>query len=393
MAFEGEVMSEVVELTEEEEQKIQQAYKEVVETFEKEHRIVRDVKEPPKVTYCMAIYEERMAQVKQCIERVRPFVDRCIIVIDDTVTDENKKWLTQWGCEIHYRKWDNHFSKQRNAYLEPMKEGDWCLVSDPDELFSESLMFDLKTILFEAEKAGINSLCINAHDITTQLDGEVTTTVSNWFKQLLFKYEEGVRYVGIVHETLLPGIQGWRPVNLMEQYYYEHFKSIVEIKERGARNVFCGGGGNNVKERNPVYIELHEIADRQGIKDWPTLRNFLRNPLNKHLWREFKEVAIKHRNDSGWDYENESRDLFLWLKAIHPEEFREWESTPQPPSLGSPPEIMAYIEEQYLKILGRNADDYGKQAYTDAILRGTIKREDLPNILQNSKEYKDKHGL
>jgi len=346
---------------------------------------------PPKIVYAMNFYEERMSQVKECVQRVRPYVDRCILVYDDTVTEKSKKWLEQWGCELYYRKWDNHFSKQRNAYLEPVNEGDWVLVSDPDELFCTELLKDLRKILTEAQKSGINILGINAHDITTELDGKVTETVSDWFKQLLFQYEEGVRYVGCVHETLLPSIHGWRAANLDKRYYYEHIKSMVEIKERGARNVFCGGGGNNVKDKNPMYVELHKWAGN-GFTSWPALRDFIRyhDRLN-HDWQELKDIIIQHRNDSGWDWENESRDFFLWCKALFPEEFKKWESTPQPPSSGSPPEVMCYVEEQYLAVLGRNADDAGKLTYTQAIIAGSIKREDLPTILKNSDEYKQKH--
>jgi len=349
---------------------------------------------PPKIVYAMNFYEERMPQVKQCIERVRPYVDRCVLVYDDTVTEESKKWLKQWGCELYYRKWDNHFSKQRNAYLEPINEGEWVLVSDPDELFCTELLKDLRKILTEAQKSGINILGINAHDITTELDGRVTRSVSDWFKQLLFQYEEGVRYVGCVHETLLPSVHGWRAANLDKRYYYEHIKSMIEIKERGARNVFCGGGGNNVKDKNRMYVELHRWADKHMFTDWPAVRAFIRTHGTASItWQELKGIIITHRNDSGWDWENESRDFFLWCKALFPEEFAEWFSTPTQPSEGSPPEVMAYVEEQYLKVLGRNADDVGKQEYMRAILQGRIKREELPKILENSEEYKTKHGL
>jgi hypothetical protein len=379
------------EPTPEELEKVRKEFARLVEEAERQwtHEYVKEFP-PPKIVYCMTFYEERMPQVKRCIEQVRPYVDRCVLVYDDTVTEESKKWLEQWNCELYYRKWDNHFSKQRNAYLEHVNEGEWVLVSDPDELFCMELLKDLHTICLEAEKRGINILGINAHDITIQLDGTITETVSDWFKQLLFKYEEGVRYVGCVHETLLPGVHGWRPANLDRRYYYEHVKSMVEIKERGARNVFCGGGGNNVKDRNPMYVELHKWADKHGIKEWPALREYIRKG---NIDPELLEIIIKHRNDSGWDWENESRDFFLWLKAIHPDLLKDYESTPQPPSKGSPPEVMAYVEEQYLKILGRNADDVGKQAYTKQILEGKIKREDLPKILMGSQEYRTKHGL
>jgi len=385
-----------IEISEEERQKLHEDFIKHVAEIEEQWTERHGNRSPqlPKIVYCMNFYEERMGQVKECVKRVLPYVDRCVLVYDDSMSEESKKWLQEQGCELHYRKWDNHFSKQRNAYLDHVNEGEWVLVSDPDELHSESLLKDLRDIVYEAEKRGINILGINAHDITTELDGTVTETMSDWFKQLLFKFKEGVRYVGCVHETLLPSIYGWRPANLDKRYYYEHIKSMVEIKERGARNVFCGGGGNNVKDRNPMYIELQKWAEKYNMKDWAEVRQLVRfHPHRWDSWDELREIILKHRNDSGWDWENESRDFFLWCRALHPREFESYDYNPQPPSEGSPPEVMAYVEEQYLKILGRNADDMGKQHYTDSILRNEIKREDLPKILMNSTEYKHKHGL
>jgi hypothetical protein len=381
-------------MTSEEQKEVLAEAQEVINDAEEQWKAARRrragiIIEPPKVVYCMAIYEERMDQVLTCLKRVRPYVDRCVIVVDESVTPESKEALSKWGCKVVFRHWDDHFSKQRNMYLENLREGEWALVSDPDELFSESLMQDLKKIVLASEQEGFNSLSINAHDITTQLDGQVTSTTSDWFKQLLFRYEEGVRYVGCVHETLLPGIHGWHTTNLKPKYYYEHFKSMIEVKERGARNIFCGGGGNNVKNINPMYDELHHASDRLGITRWPDMRKYIREG---QLDPELKEIIVKHRNDSGWDWENESRDWFLWCKAILPDQFKEWESTPQPPSVGSPPEVMAYVEEQYLKMLNRNADEGGKRSYTEAIITGRINREDLPNILKTSQEYKERHG-
>lgn len=362
--------------------------------------------DPIKIVYCMNFYNERIPQVLNCLERALPYVDRVVLVYDQTVDPDVDLTaisiaLIDLGfsqqdvskIEYIYRKWDDHFSRQRNAYLgfDPphINEGEWVIVSDPDELFCEEFLKDMHMIFEDAEKAGINQLGINSHDVTTQLDGKVETVVSDWFKQLIFKFEEGVRYVGCVHETLLPGVTGWRPGNLDKRYFYEHIKSMLEIKERGARNVFCGGGGNNVKDKNPMYVEWHKISDRIGIgADWPRMREYMREGC---IDDELKRLIIDHRNDSGWDYQNESRDPFIWYKALHPLELEGYESKPEPPSKGSPPEVMSYVESQYKEILGRDADTKGKQAYTDAILRGVIPREDIPKILMNSEEYKQKH--
>ena len=353
----------------------------------------------PKIVYCMNFYHERIAQVIKCLIRVLPYVDKCVLVYDSTVSDGDK---TKILCALpageipplpdklnfFYREWDDQFSKQRNAYLDHVNEGEWVIVSDPDELFSASFVHDAREILYDADKRGINIIGINAHDVTKELDGKTTKAISNWFKQLIFKYEDGVRYAGKVHETLLPGVHGWRPANLDRRYYYTHFKSMLEVKERGARNVYCGGGGNNVLTQNPLYVQWHEWTKQHNVYDWPQMRAYIRVG---HIEGDLKQLFIDHRNDSGWDYENESRDPFLWYKALFPDEMKDWESTPQPPSQGSPPEVMHYVEQQYREILGRDADTIGKNNYTQMIIDGRIPREELPNILKSSPEYKEKH--
>ena len=44
-------------------------------------------------------------------------------------------------------------------------------------------------------------------------------------------------------------------------------------------------------------------------------------------------------------------------------------------------------------MLGRHADQEGKEAYTKAILEGKIRKEDLPDILKRSREYMEKEGI
>ena len=51
---------------------------------------------------------------------------------------------------------------------------------------------------------------------------------------------------------------------------------------------------------------------------------------------------------------------------------------------------MMYVQKCYETILARSPDPDGKEHYTKSILTKYIKREDLPNILKASQEYKEK---
>lgn len=334
-----------------------------------------------------------MGQTKECVKRIRPYVDRAVIIVDEFVSEDSKEWLRSQGCEVYLYPWEDSMVKMRNHYLEKLSPfGDWCVVSDPDEWFCEEFCKDVRKLIEEAETKGVGLLLINSHDVTVQPDGTKSETISDFFKNLIFSYEEGIRYEGVgevkeVHETLrLP--PGTKQATLPRKYYYEHVKYWHEIWERAARNVFIAGGGNNVGERNPSWRPLRQICDSLGLDLWPKAREYFRKGnidprLKKWLWDNRYE---------GWDFEHEEMEFGRWyFEYLHPEEAEGWKPVFELKP-GSPQEVMRYVEEQYLSILGRHADDPGKKFYTKAILEGTIKREQLPAILKGSLEFQERFG-
>ena len=352
-----------------------------------------------KVVFCQGTYGERVHQTIECLERILPAVDHAIILVDQTVTEEQKEQLRKLSDKVILVDyiWRDNFVEMRNRYLEEVRKIDpyaWVIVSDPDEVFCEAFVRDLRKILEEAEKEGIQLLLINSHDITQKLDGSVERSVSNFFKNLIFKLSPEVRYDGVgvtknVHETLIMP-PGARTKALPRRYYYEHKKHELEIYERAFRNVYIGGGGNCVGDRNPRWRQLRQICERLGIKSWTELREYLRRG---NIDKELLQWIIDCRLEYGWDWQNEMQDCFRYYKALHPEELEGYEIPEDlKPSYGSPPEVMAYVEKCYLEVLGRHADDKGKEFYTQLILSGQIRREDLPKILMQSPEYREKFG-
>lgn len=339
------------------------------------------------IVFVQASYWERRDQTLECIRRVHDYVDRIVIVAPDYPTDFFKDYPK---VELYTVPWQDDFPAYRNEYLRRCDPGDWVCVADPDEWYGPELCKDLRRLTEEADQQKTYSLLVNSHDITMMPDGKLEESISNFFKNLIFKMAEGVRYKGVgsqqlVHETLI--VPPSASVSLPRKYYYEHHKSWVEIKERGARNVWIAGGGNNVGDRNPRWRPLRRITDRLGLKSWPEVREYVRRG---NVDPELKEWIISTKDLMGWDYTNETRDWFLWYKLIHSEELQGIESNPTVPEFGSPPEVMSYVEECYKKVLGRHADDRGKEHYTRLILAGHIRRQDLPQILMSSQEYAEK---
>ena len=337
---------------------------------------------------CVGLYGERVDQATECIKRLRPHVDRYVVIVDKSVTEEQKQWLRDLGCEVYFHPFEDSMVKIRNQYLEKCQTDDWIIVHDPDEWFCEKFCEDVRKICEKAEKDDLALLLINSHDITYQEDETKTELVSDFFKNLIFRKMEGTHYEGVgevkeVHETLIiPGLT--RAMRLpKETYWYEHVKYWHEVWERAARNVFLAGGGNNVGERNPSWKPLREIFDELGVHTWPEAREYLREGgidprLKMWLWANRFE---------GLDFDHEEMEFGRWyFEYLHPEEAEGWEPVTELEE-GSPPEVMRYVEQTYMKVLGRHADQEGKEAYTKAILTGQLRREDLPALLKRSPEY------
>ena len=345
---------------------------------------------------CVGLYGERVDQAVECIKRLRPHVDRYVVIVDESVTEEQKQRLRDLGCEVYFHPWEDSMVKMRNQYLEKCQTDDWVVVHDPDEWFCEKFCEDVREICEKAEKDDMALLLINSHDTTIKEDGNKDESISDFFKNLIFQKKEGTRYEGVgeikeVHETLIiPGLT--KAMRLpKEKYWYEHTKYWHEVWERAARNVFMAGGGNNSGTRNPSWRPLRDICDELGLDAWPEAREYFRKgDIDPRL----KEWIWDNRFE-GFDFDHEEMEFGRWyFEYLHPEERafpngRVWEAVTEIPE-DSPAGVMKYVEQTYTEILGRHADQAGKEAYTRAIMAGQIRREDLHEIIKQSPEYRQK---
>ncbi len=295
----------------------------------------------------------------------------------------------------------------RNAYLEQAKKIDpyaWILVSDPDELMSESLCTELRSIVkaLEAEgynMAGIN--CVEAFECVEWLDDLDKLKEcpggyrkSTFFKNLLFKLSPNLRYEGVgvsktVHETWYSPDIPWRTVNLDTRFWYEHRKSALKIWRNAARNVFMGGGGDNYGDLIPEWRELRQICSRLGLNTWRKYEEYVKKG---NVAPELKNFLIKCLTLPATNWGTEYREMAKWYFALHRDEATAevMEKIKRVPPMPKESEVEAWVTKCYFDVLGRHPDGQGKQFYTEMILQGRIPREALPQILMQSDEYKQK---
>ena len=104
---------------------------------------------------CVGLYGERVEQAMKCITRLIPYVDRYIVIVDETVTDEQRTVLKDSGCEVYFHSWEDSMVKMRNQYLEKVQTDDWCIVHDPDEWFNEQFCKDARKLCETADTSSV----------------------------------------------------------------------------------------------------------------------------------------------------------------------------------------------------------------------------------------------
>ena len=337
-------------------------------------------------------YGERIEQSLESIGRIVKYVDRAIVIVDETVTEEQKQQLRDIGCEVYFYPWLDSMVKMRNQALDKIQTNDWVITSDPDERFNEDFCKDVRKIIARVEMSPIDVVLINSHDTFTGADGKTSTNASDFYKNLIYRKREGTHYEGVgqvkeVHETLIiPGMQ--QQAKIDRKYWYEHVKYWHEVWERAARNSFIGGGGNNVGTRNPSWKPLRDICDGLGLTTWPLVREYFRKG---NVDPRLKEWLWENRFE-GFDFDHEEMEFGRWyFEYLHPEEAGPWAPVTDV-KVGSPPEVMGFVEDTYMKVLSRHADQPGKEMYAAAIIQGKLKREDLPELLKKSPEYQEKEA-
>jgi len=398
------------EPTPEEKEKVRKEFAKLVEEAEQEWRSYMKTHPSKTVMFCQATFDQDYQETLKCVQRVSPHVDCAIIVEDASLTAEQKQKLEAYpNVKVKTVPFKDDLPAFRNAYLEEAKKIDpygWCLVSDPDELFNEELTKNIRDIVKALEEEGFNMAGINCReafecvewldDLDMLKESPSGYRQSTFFKNLLFKLSPNLRYEGIgetrnVHETWYAPDVPWRTVNLDTRFYYEHRKSALKIWRNAARNVFMGGGGDNSGELNPMWKPLRDICDELGVYCW---RDFEAYIQKGRVDERLKKWLVEALQVPATNYGTETRETSKWYWAMHPDEVTPeiLERIKTVPPMPKESEIEAYVTKCYFDVLGRHPDEKGKRAYTEHILAGRLRKEDLPKILMNSDEYKQKFG-
>ena len=268
-----------------------------------------------KITFCQ-MTQNRLSETVACVEKYLPYVDRVIIVdggsIDDTIFTMRNWADEEPKLEFYLSPWRDDFSWQRNNYLSKVEDNTWALVSDPDELFEIELLENMRQLIDFAEQNDKDMIGFQCRSVSLKGKKRVWESLDNYQKRLLFKKYANTRYHGNPHESLT------HPHKIMDtKLVYEHVKQENIIWHRGARNMFCGGGGPNLGSKNKEWVELREICNSLGVNNWHAFDKYL---LEGKIDERLSTWLIKQRTQDGFDGASEHREMYkLYYRVYHPE--------------------------------------------------------------------------
>ncbi len=270
-----------------------------------------------KITYAF-MTQNRLSENIACLERVLPYVDRAI-VIDGGSQDDTIFYMRNWAqeepkLEFYLCPWRDDFSWQRNNYLSKVEDNTWVLVSNPDEQFEIATLEAMQEEIRKAELIKKDMIGFQCRSVTLKGNKRVWESLDNYHKRLLFKKHPGTVYEGNPHERLRHHPQRWIDTKLV----YEHLKQENVTWHRGARNMFCGGGGPNLGKNNPRWIHLRDITSTLGIETWHQFDAYM---LKGNIDQRVKDWMIQYHIVDGFDGASEHRELYkLYFRIYHPTE-------------------------------------------------------------------------
>ena len=221
-----------------------------------------------KLTISLLV-SNRKDTVPKCLESLRPLLERVdseLIITDTGCDEELVDYMKKYTDNIVKFTWCNDFAKARNVGLK-MAKGQWFMYIDDDEWFENVdelvAFFNSK----EEEKYTSASYVVRNY-ISMKGDAYSEGVVGR-----IFRIEEGMEFVGKVHEQIK------RPEGLEKQFvsFVHHYGYVFESEEKRIAHF----------ERNTSLLkkEIEESPDRA--------RNYA------HIYQEYK---VMHKMDLALEY-------------------------------------------------------------------------------------------
>ncbi len=263
------------------------------------------------IALCIMGYHDALPMILESIKVCGDYVKE-IHVQGDNFIEEDIKQLNDHNVEVHIEPWKDEFSDYKNKAISYARTK-WVLILDHDEIPTSELAQHLPELVEQSEKGNrYNMVAFDSINQTIDVRGNVIAENRGTGKALLhFNIKDP--YYGNPHIWLKPNYYPW--VELKVSYAYRHVKQEGVDVQRAIRNVFLGGGGDNFKNKNPMWPELRQITDRLGITSYTAFLYYLKQGNADPELKAWMEKA----HEFPW-HDAELKAFKEYYYQVHPEE-------------------------------------------------------------------------
>lgn len=264
------------------------------------------------VALCIMGIKSELPFIIESINTMKGVVNEIHVQTDD-FTEEDIQRLKNIDerIEVHIEKWKDDFSDYKNkTYSYATTE--WIIICDADEIPTEDMAHRLKEIILKSDRGNnFDMVDFDVIDITT-VDGKIVFENRNKGGKALLHWNIPSIYYGDLHIWIRDNYYPFKSIHA--PVAYKHFKEKDSILERSARNVWIGGGGDTVKEKNELWTELRTNSDKLDLKTWASFNDYLKKGnIDNIIFDIFIRLSKKQWKDE------ELKDLLKYYVRLHPD--------------------------------------------------------------------------
>lgn len=210
----------------------------------------------------------RRETTEKCLEslqELRDAVDSELILVDTGCGEELQPLLQKYADKIVPFAWCSDFAKARNAGLYEAK-GEWFLYVDDDEWFS-----DVKPIIDFFQSGEYKEYDQAVYKQRNYSDSKGSAYVDDWASRMI-KLEKDTRFVGKIHESLMPARGKCRKLDAFVHHYGYVYATEEERMAHADRNISLllevqKEEPNNLKWPIQLVQEYSSIRDYHKLAD------------------------------------------------------------------------------------------------------------------------------
>lgn len=178
---------------------------------------------PSTLSLCLITKNEEK-NISRCINSVKDIIDE-IVVVDTGSTDRTVEIAKSFGAKVIQVKWEDDFSKARNAAIENAT-GDWILFLDADEEIKKEDVGQIRPLLYDDTVEAYLFKFVNYAGSGT---GSGLTEIN--YNYRLFRNNGKLKYIYPVHENLRNIEENRPPIAKRADVTILHYGYLADIRK------------------------------------------------------------------------------------------------------------------------------------------------------------------